>query len=228
MEAKVTSSTLKMIACISMLVDHIGAVLYPEIFFLRIIGRLAFPIFAFLIVEGYFHTKNISKYLLRLGVFAIVSEVPFDLTFWDAWLEFTYQNVFFTLFIGLVAIWIYDINKENNKTTAVMALILLTLVSILLKTDYNMFGVLMIFGFYQYRKRNIYLFTWLLTINGFIVILSISGATISIESVSQIFAVLSLGLIFIYNGKKGINLKYLFYAFYPVHLLILHVVSLRS
>lgn len=221
-----TSSTLKIIACITMLIDHIGAILFPEIFFLRIIGRLAFPIFAFLIVEGYFHTKNISKYLLRLGVFAVVSELPFDRVFWNVWLEFEYQNVFFTLFIGLVAVWIYDTNKEKNKAIAIVALMGLTLLSVLLKTDYSIFGVLMIFGFYQYREHRVYLFAWLLAVNGLLAMLYVSSSSFSLQSISQVFAVISLSLIFLYNGKKGLNLKYIFYLFYPVHLFILYAISL--
>lgn len=223
-----SSSTLKIIACLSMLIDHIGVVLLPEIFLLRIIGRLAFPIFAFLIVEGYFHTKNISKYLFRLGVFAIVSELPFDLTFWNTWLEFGHQNVFFTLFIGLAAVWLYDIYKDNNKALAIAFFIVFATMSVLLKTDYNIFGVLMIFGFYQYHEKRMAIFLWLLIINGTLVMLYASASSISIESIAQLFAVVSLGFIFNYNGKKGLNIKYFFYTFYPLHLLILYVISLNT
>ena len=85
----INTFTLKCIAIISMLIDHIGMVLFPEQLIFRMIGRLAFPIFAYVLVEGFFYTKNINKYLLRLGVFAIVSEVPFDLAYSGKWFSFT-------------------------------------------------------------------------------------------------------------------------------------------
>lgn len=223
-----TSSTLKIIACISMLIDHIGVILFPEIAFLRIVGRLAFPIFTFLIVEGYFYTKNISKYLFRLGVFAVVSEFAFDRAFFNVWLEFEYQNIFFTLLIGLIAVYIYDHNKDNNKTVATVSLLALTLLSLFIKSDYSIFGVLTIFGFYQFREKPKQIFIWMLVINGIMVSLKTPPLfPLTLSDITQIFALLSLIFIFSYNGKKGLNLKYLFYTFYPLHLIILYGISLR-
>ncbi|NLC03985.1 MAG: TraX protein, partial [Tissierellia bacterium] len=91
---------LKIIALISMVIDHYGAIFQSGIDIYRIIGRLAFPIYAFLLVEGYTHTRDVKKYGRRLLIFALVSELPFDLAFYGK-LSFTHQNIFFTLFIGL-------------------------------------------------------------------------------------------------------------------------------
>lgn len=129
-----SGSTLKWIAIVTMLIDHIGAVLFENGFikaynqqlsgafsysvthavwyadiWMRRIGRVAFPIFCFLLVEGFFHTSNRKKYALRLGIFALVSEVPFDLAFRSSILEFTYQNVMVTLFIGFLTIWAMEV-----------------------------------------------------------------------------------------------------------------------
>ena len=91
---------LKWIAIISMLIDHIGAVLFPWCEWMRIVGRLAFPIFAYLLVEGFVYTKDVKKYLVRLGLFALISEIPFDLAFFGTVFAPVHQNVFFELFCG--------------------------------------------------------------------------------------------------------------------------------
>ena len=97
---------LKMIAITTMLIDHVGAVLLPQYPILRIIGRIAFPIFCFLLVEGFMHTHDVIRYMTRIGLFALISEIPFDLLFYGRILDGTHQNVFFTLFIGLVMLTI--------------------------------------------------------------------------------------------------------------------------
>ena len=103
-----SSFALKCIALITMIIDHVGAILYPEARVLRIIGRIAFPIYAFLVAEGFYHTKNVKKYMLRLLLFALVSEIPFDLALTGQILEFGHQNVFFTLFAGLLLMELYS------------------------------------------------------------------------------------------------------------------------
>ena len=117
----INGSTLKWIAALSMLVDHFAVVFRRgsilagsplltsgQYYFLRGVGRLAFPIYAFLLAEGFFHTRSVEKYLLRLLLFGLISEIPFDLAFESAWLDMSYQNVFFTLFLGLLAVYLWD------------------------------------------------------------------------------------------------------------------------
>ena len=115
-----SGSALKWIAVISMLVDHAAVVFFvasrevgrpllsADLYIvLRCIGRLAFPLYAFLLAEGFFHTRSVEKYLLRLFLFGVMSEIPFDLAFRGVWLEGTYQNVYFTLALGLLAVWLW-------------------------------------------------------------------------------------------------------------------------
>lgn len=88
--------TLKLIALVTMIIDHVGAIFFPQFIWLRYIGRLSMPIYAFLLVQGYMHTRNFNRYALRMGIFALLSEVPYDLLFQGTWLEFQRQNILFT------------------------------------------------------------------------------------------------------------------------------------
>jgi len=213
---------LKLIAITSMLIDHVAAVFIPAnswpYLICRLIGRLAFPIYAFLIVEGFYHTRNIKKYLLRLGIFALISEVPFDLAFYNKWFYGKHQNIFFTLFLGLLTI--YLINMAENKYKEKMLVVNLvntaiTLAScflaVLLKTDYKFTGILLIVAFYLFRGNKLMSAITMVILSGNII---------------QAFSALSIIPISFYNGKKGRNIKYLFYVFYPAHLIILYLIHL--
>ena len=115
--------TLKIIAVITMFIDHIGYIVYNgKIPYLNFIGRLSFPIFAFQISEGYIHTKNLKKYFFRLFLFAIISQFPFML-FDSLFIDEFYLNVFFTLLLGLLSIFIYD--KLNNKLIGIIISVLI-------------------------------------------------------------------------------------------------------
>lgn len=211
------SFTLKLIAMISMAIDHTGAVLFPEATWLRIIGRLAFPIYCFLLVEGFYYTKDVKKYIVRLGVFALISEIPFDLAFYGKIFAPVHQNVFFTLCIGLILIAFLEKNKEEtNKTKKVLLDILVTflclLLATILRTDYIFIGVVIILCFYYFRESVVSK------------IVSISFINILLGK-TQSFGIFSLLFIFLYNGKKGPGMKYFFYAFYPVHLVILALIK---
>ena len=199
-----------MIAIAAMACDHIGAVLFPQYLEMRLIGRIAFPIFAFTLVEGFLHTKDVKKYMRRLGVLALISEIPFDLAFWGVPLEFGHQNVFFTMFLGIAMLYLYLRNiKTSRQILAVVAMLLL---SELLRTDYNSAGLLMILCFYLFReKRGIQLLCMAL-VNVFY----LGGY--------QIYACFSAIPIALYNGERGPKCKWFFYWFYPVHLLILYFI----
>ena len=239
-----TGSTLKWIAIITMLIDHIGAALLelgllPKIAdavlagnsfdyvmadyhfwygfddVLRAIGRLAFPIFCFLMVEGFLHTKNVKKYALRLGLFALISEIPFDLAFNERILEVSYQNVFFTLFIGLLMLIGLKYFEETlpPHISWLRFIVALTgiLLAIFLRTDYDAFGILLIVLLYEFRNLP--------------KLRCIAGAILMLFNSTT--GCLAFILIWFYNGERGKQLpKYFFYAFYPVHLLVLWLVRM--
>lgn len=205
------SFQLKCIAIVSMALDHTGAVLYPSQIWLRCLGRIAFPIFCFLIVEGFFHTHDVRRYMGRLGVFALISEIPYDLAFRGVPLEYAHQNVFFTLLIGIGMV----VLLERNREWPVKAVILLLAMwlAVLIRSDYNFRGVLLIFVFYIFHESR-----WLaVTAGGFWNFLY--------QGVIQKYGVLSVLPLARYNGERGRKMKYFFYIFYPAHLLLLYGIS---
>ena len=244
----INANTLRFIACTLMLMDHLWATVVPGNNWMTYLGRLAFPIFAFQIVEGFFHTSDIRKYAKRLLIFGLISEIPFNLMFSASPIYPFHQNVMFTLLIGLLAI--NELEKlhtfpkagEVPKSAIIKALIVgilktigLLLLSIVGFTDYGGYGVLTIILFYLcYRAK----FSWLFQLVGmiYINIFALKGLSIPIiiggsefMFPTQGFAVFSLLLIWLYNGKKGRSskaLQYGFYAFYPAHMLVLAAIAL--
>lgn len=205
------SFQLKCIAIVSMALDHTGAVLYPSQIWLRCLGRIAFPIFCFLIVEGFFHTHDVRRYMGRLGVFALISEIPYDLAFRGVPLEYAHQNVFFTLLIGIGMV----VLLERNREWPVKAVILLLAMwlAVLIRSDYNFRGVLLIFVFYIFHE------SWWLAVT--------AGGLWNFlyQGVIQKYGVLSVLPLALYNGERGRKMKYFFYIFYPAHLLLLYGIS---
>jgi len=224
-----TSNKLKMIAIFTMLIDHIGYVLFPEIILFRIVGRIAFPIFTFLIAEGYCHTRDVKKYMSRLALFAIISEIPFDLAFHMDVFYWQGQNIFFTLLLGLLAIDLYDRYKEKNKFLGSLCVLAMCIISFVFKTDYYVFGVLIIFTFYRYRNHTkLKLMAVSILLIMLTVVIALSKGGFVFENTYQIASLLSLGFIHMYNNKPGIKLhsmKYLLYAFYPTHIVLLYLVK---
>ena len=206
------SFQLKCIAIVSMALDHTGAVLYPSQIWLRCLGRIAFPIFCFLIVEGFFHTHDVRRYMGRLGVFALISEIPYDLAFRGVPLEYAHQNVFFTLLIGIGMM----ILLERNREWPVKAVILLLAMwlAVLIRSDYNFRGVLLIFVFYIFHESR-----WLAVTAGGL-------WNFLYQGVIQKYGVLSVLPLALYNGERGRKMKYFFYIFYPAHLLILGMIRI--
>ncbi len=209
---RLNNFTLKMIAIIAMAIDHIGAVLFPEYLIFRLIGRIAFPIFAFTLVEGFLHTRDIKKYMLRLGLLALISEVPFDLAFSGRLLEFGHQNVFFTMFLGIAML--YLLLKTLSKWRQFLIVLGMLLLAECLRTDYNSAGLLTIFLFYQWRGSNVLKLAGMAFVNLFY----LGG--------SQGYACFSAIPIALYNGERGPKCKWFFYWFYPVHLFLLYILSL--
>lgn len=212
---------LKIIALITMIIDHYGAIFHSDIDLYRIVGRLAFPIYCFLLVEGYFHTKDVKRYIKRLFIFALISEIPFDYAFYNK-LTFMHQNIFFTLSIGLAAIYLLE-NKEgkysNNKP---LVLSLAVFLSLLLSVDYNFIGIIYILSFYFTRN---YPKTKRLSIVGLTLLLT----NLLFVPGPQNFSILAIPIIYFYNGKLGPKnkiLQILFYAAYPLHLIMFYILKI--
>ncbi len=210
-----TTTKLKIIACVAMLIDHIGYIFFPEYVVLRLIGRIAFPIFAFLIAEGYCHTKHVGAYLLRLFLFALLSEIPFDLAFSGHIINFNYQNIFFTLLLGLLVIVVYDKLFRTKPIIAIPIMLGIAAAAVFLKTDYDILGIVMIFTFYIFRNRFALKASAMTAANAGYIAMHLSSPL-------QILSALALPFIYAYNGKKGRSIKYFFYLFYPGHLLLLY------
>ena len=216
-----TSFQLKWIAVITMVIDHTGAILYPEELVFRCIGRIAFPIFCFLLVEGYFHTHNRIQYMIRLGIFAVLSEIPYDLAFKDQVLEYTHQNVFFTLFFGVLMMCV--LSMAGDWPEKMIEILLIMWAVEFLKADYGFRGILLILIYYLSRKRkqDIDQKYYAGHMPGMI-----GGALWNFlwHQKLQRYGALAVIPIALYNGERGKKMKYFFYLFYPLHLFVLFLI----
>ena len=224
-----SGTTLKLIACITMLIDHIGASCIEARYgtaehcpagltefdlVLRLIGRLAFPIFCFLLVEGFLHTHDVKKYIQRLLLFGLVSEIPFDMAFFRTPFYWEHQNVYWTLALGVIAMAAmqYFQDEEGNLTwKSGLAAAVCALAAELAKTDYGAIGVALIVALYltwNSRKKQ-----------------CIIGA---IMMLFELTAPVAFLLVWHYNGERGYCPKWAqkaFYLFYPVHLAMLGMIA---
>ena len=218
---------LKGIAAALMLTDHVGAILLPEVLVLRCVGRLAFPIFAFFIAEGYAHTRNFGRYFRRLAILAVVSEIPFNLEN-GAVFDLTRQNVLFTFCLALLTLrGLEALGRERGfGRWAGCGLVLAAgfAAGELLRTDYGGWGVVTVALLYLCRDGR-YAKLWLLLAMAAVNGLGMGSLTMPVfggEMPIQIFAVAALPMIWLYNGQAGPKgLRRAFYVFYPAHLLVL-------
>ncbi|WP_337591096.1 TraX family protein [Vescimonas sp.] len=219
--------TLKGIAAALMLTDHVGAILLPEVPVLRCVGRLAFPIFAFFIAEGYAHTRDFGRYFRRLAILAVVSEIPFNLEN-GAVFDLTRQNVLFTFCLALLTLrGLEALGRERGfGRWAGCGLVLAAgfAAGELLRTDYGGWGVVTVALLYLCRDGK-YAKLWLLLAMAAVNGLGMGSLTMPVfggEMPIQIFAVAALPVIWLYNGQAGPRgLRRAFYVFYPAHLLVL-------
>ncbi len=211
-------SFLKITAMLSMLCDHIAFVLvpaadYPLLYYImRAVGRVAFPLFCFMLVEGFIYTHNRKKYIIRLAVFAVISEIPFDLSSGGGIFCWESQNVMWTLLIGFIVM--YTIDKAGGLyIVKIFAVLAGGVAAYFMHTDYSVFGVFIIAALYLYRYNRK-------------MAMVIMGILILSQNSIEMYAVLSVPIILNYNpDKNNVYLpKYFFYAFYPVHLLVLYII----
>lgn len=220
---------LKLIAIITMTIDHIGVVFGTPFYnLLRAVGRLSFPIFAFLLTEGYVHTKSFGKYFFRLLVLALISEVIYDYVFYGSFIYLEANNIFFTLALGLLTLWLLDKSRTLVKKyfkekidltiilpiTYLLIIVVMGLIAEFLNFSYGMLGILVISFFYLFKK------------NFPLTVLSVSLSTLILGDTMQYFSLLSLILIYFYNKKLGKKCKVFFYLYYPLHILVLGVIRM--
>ena len=221
-----SAAQLKGIAVTSMLFDHGVKILWRDApLLLYAFGRVAFPIYAFLLAEGARHTRSMGRYALRLGIFAVISEIPFDLCFFHTIWEVNAQNVFFTLLLGLLCIWaISGARSGKSAYFRIFLVVVLALLADFFKADYGRVGVFCILLMNAAIKAHT---AWLKLILCTVGILCTARNVVFLGGRPlQLFALLALAPIMMYNGKKGRQgHQWLWYAFYPGHLLLLWLLS---
>jgi len=206
---------LKILAIISMLTDHIGVALFPDVQLLRIIGRIAMPLFAFCIAEGYIHTRNKLHYLARLCIFAAISEVPYDLMNYGH-IEFENQNILFTFAIAVLTLVTFEALRKEKRENRIIFTFLVSFLAFGIGGEYHVLAVGLVFIFYMLQAYS----TVFKTFAG------IFYSFFFFDSSIYGFSLLGFVPILFYNGKRGKGLKWLFYIFYPAHMLILYLLSI--
>ena len=217
-------NVLKIIAVISMTIDHIGLFFFDNLFILRVIGRLAYPIFAFFIAEGLIHTRNRKKYCINLLICAIITQIPYAFLF-----NYLQLNVIFTFLVAILFVYLV----ENKSLSNYIKFVLVTLITIfvllldfLSTLDYGLLGVALVLAFYFIKNKN----AKFLTALGILLLMTVKSIILSgfsIWSTIQIYALISLALLMLYNNEKGkYNLKHFFYLFYPTHFYIIWITLL--
>ena len=236
---ELTAAVLHIIAMTLMLMDHLWATLLPAREWLTCAGRVAFPIFAFMAGGGDFHTRSFKKYILRMLLFAVLSEIPFDLMYGGTWFYPVHQNVLWTFLLGLLGVWLMEQVRKKGKTWMYLLVCVLVVpaglvLGTLCMVDYYGVGVLTVFVFYFLHGRKWWCFLgqlaalyWLNVelLGGLMYPVQLFG--MEFELCQQGLALLALIPIWLYRGRQGYHSKpfpYLCYVFYPVHMLLLVVV----
>lgn len=238
---------IKIIALITMVLDHIGCLIEGVApiwiyYILRTIGRISFPLFCYFVAEGYYYTKNKSKYLILLLIFAIISTIPHSLLFECSITNF---NILFTFIISILFMMAYDHFYKGqtnfNKFSTIFIMIIISMFIYLIQYigvsfSYGLYGIFLPYIFYVYRESpalKYIMFTTLLLLNGIIqttiIFSTVENATINtvMFEIISLFALTSIPIMMMYNGEKGkYNLKYLFYISYPAHMLVLYLIKI--
>lgn len=222
---------LKIIATITMLIDHFGLFLCKNNIIFRIIGRLSFPIFAFFIAEGIRFTRNRKKYTLNLLIFALIAQIPYAFLF--KWYKL---NILFTFILAIFIILLVEGLIKEIKEVDTFNLIVISLISIFIVIllcfalsfnliDYGLIGILLILAFYFIKSKLRYMIGGLLLV--IMTLINLLKYGFFMSNITQIFSLIAIILLYLYNGQKGkLNLKYFFYVFYPAHLILIKILML--
>ena len=209
------ATTLKILAAIIMVIDHVGYIFFPERIWIRIIGRVSMPVFAFFIAEGFVHTSNRWRYLARIMLFAVISELPFDLAFFGQW-YWKYQNVMFSFALAILALYAFEKGREKGTwwswALGIAGAAGCAWAASLLKTDYGYYAVVLVLIFYVFQNFG----------RIYSNIAAVLFQVITHPHDVQTWSIVSFFPLMLYNGKKGRGLKWFFYVFYTGHLLLLY------
>lgn len=249
----ITGTGIKIIALITMLIDHIGAYAidpyikykvpeyanyylngdfdvdtllageYEAVYIImnvfRLIGRLSYPLYVFLLVEGFTHTRSVKKYALNMLIFAFLSQIPYSLATRGVLLRFDKWNIFITLLMGLLCIWCISIFAEKRDGVGrivftAIPIIAIAIISYFIPAEYGIYGVMAIVIMYILRHKRI---------TGY----GIGVLALTIYNISEVTAFVTISVVSMYNGKRGMKInKYFFYFFYPLHVAIIYLVTL--
>lgn len=235
----ISASALRVLAMLTMLLDHMWATVIPGNFWMTCVGRLAFPIFAFQIAEGFFHTSDRRRYVKRLLITALIAEIPFDLVQGGTVLYPFHQNTIFTLLLGLWAVCIIDAARAVHTPRGWLQcsgkLLGIWLLSLIGMVDYGWKGVATVVVFYllrDFRGARLCQLAAMVMLHSLLMegqVFPLFGGAYSLPV--QSLAILALAPIWLYNGKRGFGGKafqYAAYGFYPLHLIVLYLIfSLR-
>ncbi len=219
---------LKIIALVSMTVDHIGRFFFPDADWMTAVGRIAFPIFAWGVANGYRKSKDIRKYGTRLAIVGIISQIPYAWAFIQIGRSPYELNILFTLLLGLCAIGIYE--KTKNKFIRNTALIALICFATIIDVSYGWYGVTLVLIFhtaFENTSKRIVLYT--IATLGYVFLYTLlapvpENGQIVYRGTEQLFSILALLPISLYRGDRGHSFKRLFYLYYPIHLAILALI----
>lgn len=240
LKVETTSMSLHIMAMVFMLCDHLWGTIVPGNDWLTCIGRISFPIFAFMIVEGYFHTSNLKKYVGRILLFAIISEIPFNLAMGSRIFYPVHQNVLWGFLIAIGLIWWNEKAKTTGKLwkrilVGCITVILGYILGLLSMVDFYHAGILTVLTFYFFRQKKWWSYIGQLICLWYINLELLGGYSYEVHLfgetyffVRQGLALLALLPIWLYKGKQGYHsktLKFTYYAFYPAHLLILGILK---
>ena len=242
-----SSFVIKIIAIISMLFDHTNDVFIGHLSVFNLIGRIAFPLFSFQLVVGYTYTHNIKKYISRMFIFALISQIPYSIFIYIYTGTYFELNIFFTLATSLICMYILS-SKNINIYLKLIYISICLIIAYYLNFDYSIFGILyplFVFVFYPFQEKfgkNRFSLSENTNKNSIIKLPFFIAGTLTLSIVKYIkliplistswfielvlFTFIPAIIMIFFNGKKGPSLKYIFYIFYPAHLLLLELIYL--
>lgn len=225
---RLSSFALRLIALVCMCVDHAGLALFPSVGAFRCVGRVAFPLYCFLLTQGFLHTRSLRSYSRRLLLLALLSEIPFDLLIFGRLSSGMEQNVLFSLLFGLMALIAADAYREKPLASSIVILSL-SMGAMVTRVSFGWLGIALCLSAYYAQERRLYLAVFIaISLLAYSLSLYLSGVAHSwvLVSLCSLFSLIPL---LSYSGRRGAHapwLMLLFYAAYPLHLLALILLRL--